>query len=52
VYGIGRFHGPDHDRVGRARIMRCRSVDLRYAHYQRSTDLTADILSFDLGFSL
>ncbi len=52
VYGIGRFRVPGHDRAGRARVMRFRSVDLRYAHYQRSTDLTADILSFDLGFAL
>ncbi|MBF9238350.1 DUF3570 domain-containing protein [Hymenobacter sp. BT683] len=52
VYGIGRFHVPGHDRAGRPRVMRFRAVDLRYAHYQRSTDLTADILSFDLGFAL
>ena len=52
VYGIGRFHVPGHDSQGRPRLMRFRAIDMRYAHYQRSTDLTADILSFDLGFAL
>ena len=35
---------------------RCRDkgirFDLRYAYYQRSTDLVAKIVSFDLGFAL
>ncbi|MDB5235262.1 MAG: hypothetical protein JWR44_2255 [Hymenobacter sp.] len=52
VYGIGRFHVPGHDNQGRQHLMRFKSIDLRYAHYQRSTDLTADIVSFDLGFAL
>jgi len=52
VYGLGRFHVPGHDGQGRPRLMRFKSVDLRYAHYQRSTDLTANIVSFDLGFGL
>lgn len=52
VYGIGRFHVPGHDGLGRPHIMRFKSIDLRYAHYERSTDLTANIVSFDMGFSL
>ncbi|MFC7667784.1 DUF3570 domain-containing protein [Hymenobacter humi] len=52
VYGIGRFHVPGRDRQGRTHVMRFKAVDLRYAHYQRSTDLTADIVSVDLGFAL
>ena len=52
VYGIGRFHVPGQDAQGRPRIMRLKSLDLRYAHYQRSTDLVANIVSFDLGFAL
>ena len=39
VYGIGRFRVPGHDAQGRARVMRLKSLDLRYAHYRRSTDL-------------
>ena len=50
VYGIGRFHVPGHDRAGRARVMRFRSVDLRYAHYQRSTDLHGRYSELRPGF--
>ena len=32
--------------------MRLKSLDLRYAHYQQSTDSVANIVSFDLGFAL
>ena len=32
--------------------MRLNFIDLRYTHYQRSTDLTANIVSFGLGFAL
>ena len=52
VYGLGRFHVPGQDAQGRPRLMRLKSLDLRYAHYQRSTDLVANIVSFDLGFAL
>jgi len=52
VYGLGRFRVPGHDGQGRPRVMRFKSADLRYAHYQRSTDLAANIVSFDLGFAL
>ena len=52
VYGIGRFHVPGKNAQGLPRVMRFKSLDLRYAHYQRSTDLTANIVSFDLGFAL
>ncbi len=52
VYGIGRFHVPGQNAQGQPRIMRLKSLDLRYAHYQRSTDLVANIVSFDLGFAL
>ena len=51
VYGIGRFHVPGHDRQGRPHLMRFKTVDLRYAHYQRTTDLAADVISFDLSFA-
>ncbi|GAC1601143.1 MAG: DUF3570 domain-containing protein [Hymenobacter sp.] len=52
VYGLGRFRVPGQDAQGRPRLMRLKSLDLRYAHYQRSTDLVANIVSFDLGFAL
>ena len=52
VYGIGRFHVPGQDSQGRPRVMRLKSLDLRYGHYQQSTDLIANIVSFDLGFAL
>ena len=52
VYGISRFHVPGKDHQGLPHLMRFKSIDLRYAHYQRSTDLTANIVSFDLGFSM
>ena len=52
VYGLTRFRVPGQDAQGRPRVMRLRSLDLRYAHYQQSTDLVADIVSFNLGFAL
>ncbi|ALW85355.1 hypothetical protein AUC43_09760 [Hymenobacter sedentarius] len=52
VYGISRFHVPGQNAAGQPRIMRLKSLDLRYAHYQRSTNLVANIVSFDLGFAL
>ena len=52
VYGIGRFYMPGKNAQGLPRVIRFKSLDLRYAHYQRSTDLTANIVSFDLGFAL
>ncbi|MDO7876518.1 DUF3570 domain-containing protein [Hymenobacter sp. ASUV-10] len=62
VYGIGRFRVPGKTTQGLPHVMRFRSVDLRYAHYQQTgasryatadrADLIANIVSFDLGFSL
>ena len=52
VYGLARFHVPGQTAQGLPRVMRLKSVDVRYAHYQRSTDLVANIVSFDLGFAL
>ena len=62
VYGIGRFHVPGKNAQGLPRIMRFKSLDLRYAHYQQTgattysagnrADLVANIISFDLGFAL
>jgi len=62
VYGIGRFHVPGRNAQGLSRVMRFKSLDLRYAHYQQTgssnyaaqdrADLTANIISFDLGFAL
>ena len=60
VYGIGRFHVPGKNAQGLPRVMRFKSLDLRYAHYQQTgassyaagdrADLVANIISFDLGF--
>ena len=47
LYGISRFHTPFGGRVAQLK-----AVDLRYAHYWRSTNLVADIVSFDLSFVL
>ena len=62
VYGIGRFHVPGQDAQGRPRVMRLKSLDVRYANYQQTgssayspadrADLKANILSFALGFAL
>ena len=62
VYGIGRFHVPGKNAQGLPRIMRLRSLDLRYANYQQTgafsysaanrADLRASIITFDLGFAL
>ena len=62
VYGIGRFRVPGTNAQGLPRVMRLKSVDLRYAHYQQvgstiyaaanRADLTANIITFDLGFAL
>ena len=62
VYGITRFHVPGQDAQGRPRVMRLRSLDVRYANYQQTgssiytaadrADLKANIISFDLGFAL
>ena len=52
LYGLTRFRVPGQDAQGRPRVMRLKSLDLRYAHYQQSTDLMANIVSFDLGFAL
>ncbi len=52
VYGLARFRLPGQDAQGRPHLLRLKSLDLRYAHYQRSTDLVANIVSFDLGFAL
>ena len=62
VYGIGRFHVPGKNAQGLPRVMRFKSLDLRYAHYQQTgassysvgdrADLVANIISFDLGFAL
>ena len=62
VYGIGRFHVPGHTAQGLPHVMRLKSLDLRYAHYQQfgasiyavgqRADLVSNIISFDLGFAL
>jgi hypothetical protein len=62
VYGIGRFRVPGKNAQGLPRVMRFKSLDLRYAHYQQTgsasysaadrADLVANIVSFDLGFAL
>ena len=62
VYGIGRFHVPGKNAQGLPRVMRLKSLDLRFAHYQQygstiyaagdRADLVSNIISFDLGFAL
>lgn len=62
VYGIGRFHVPGKNAQGLPRVMRFKSLDLRYANYQQigsssytvanRADLKANIISFDLGFAM
>ena len=62
VYGIGRFHVPGKNAQGLPRVMRLRSLDLRYANYQQTgssiytaadrADLKANIITFDLSFAL
>ena len=62
VYGIGRFRVPGTNAQGLPRVMRFKSLDVRYANYQQTgansytaanrADLKANIISFDLGFAL
>ncbi|MBF9219881.1 DUF3570 domain-containing protein [Hymenobacter ruricola] len=62
VYGLTRFRVPGQDAQGRPRVMRLKSLDVRYANYQQTgasiysaadrADLKANIVSFDLGFAL
>ena len=62
MYGIGRFRVPGKNTQGLPRVMRFKSLDLRYANYQQTgssiytaanrADLKANIISFDLGFAL
>jgi hypothetical protein len=62
VYGITRFRVPGQDGQGRPRVMRLKSLDVRYANYWQlgstsygaadRADLNANIVSFDLGFAL
>ena len=44
VYGIGRFQGFGH------RLVKFKALDFRYAYYQQSTGLTANLFSVDLSF--
>ena len=52
VYGLTRFRVPGQDAQGRPRVMRLRSLDLRYAHYQQSTDLVANIVGAVAGTAI
>ena len=62
VYGIGRFRVPGKNAQGLPRVMRLKSLDVRYANYQQTganmytaasrADLKANIISFNLGFAL
>jgi hypothetical protein len=45
LYGISRFKTP----FGKG-ITKFKSLDLRYGYYRQSTGLTANVVSFDLGF--
>ena len=47
LYGLGRFKTPFGGRVAKFK-----SLDLRYGYYRQSTGLTANIVSFDLGFTV
>lgn len=47
LYGLGRFKTPFHSRVAKFK-----SVDVRYGHYWQTSGLTANIVSFDLGFTM
>ena len=62
VYGLARFHVPGKNAQGLPRVMRLKSLDLRYANYRQTgsttysaadrADLVSSIVSFDLGFAL
>ncbi len=47
LYGLGRFKTPFHGRVAKFK-----SLDLRYGYYWQSIGLRANIVSFDLGFTM
>lgn len=48
LYGLGRFRTP----FGGGRVAKFKALDVRYAHYQQNTGLTANIISADLSFTM
>ena len=50
LYGVWRFKGPLSKRK-KGRVTMLKSIDLRYAHYDRSTGLTADMITLDAAFT-
>ena len=47
VYGIGRFMTPF-----KGKVAKFKSLDLRYAYYKQSTGMHANVVSFDLAFTM
>ncbi|WP_139922237.1 DUF3570 domain-containing protein [Hymenobacter sp. DG01] len=52
VYGLGRFKTPFHHAQGARKVAKFKALDVRYAHYQRSNNFTANIISADLSFTM
>ncbi|SDX57545.1 DUF3570 domain-containing protein [Hymenobacter psychrophilus] len=50
VYGISRFKTPFGNGQGGRRVAKFKSLDVRYAYYQRNNNFNANLISFDLAF--
>ena len=52
VYGISRFKTPFRNGQGGRKVAKFKSLDLRYAYYQRNINFNANVISFDLAFTM
>ncbi|MCA8830051.1 DUF3570 domain-containing protein [Hymenobacter pini] len=52
VYGLSRFKTPFKDAQGGRKVAKFKSLDVRYAYYQRNVNFHANIISFDMAFTM
>ncbi|MET4104969.1 DUF3570 domain-containing protein [Hymenobacter sp. UYP22] len=52
VYGISRFKTPFGNGAGGRKVAKFKSLDVRYAYYQRNIDFHASVVSFDVAFTM
>ncbi|NVO84414.1 DUF3570 domain-containing protein [Hymenobacter terrestris] len=52
VYGISRFKTPFGNGQGGRKVAKFKSLDVRYAYYQRNNNFNANLVSFDLAFTM
>ncbi|MFD2787495.1 DUF3570 domain-containing protein [Hymenobacter rubripertinctus] len=52
VYGISRFKTPFSNGQGGRKVAKFKSLDVRYAYYRRNISFSANVISFDLAFTM